>query len=128
RRRCLCEQAHLPPMPLTRKLASAARAAFYALGLSLYPDRLFASDTVTAIRYPERMDDSKFRKILREKHRTIVAGGQAQLKGKIFRIGHMGICSFEDLQAGFAAIEQTLAELGRSVETGAAVEAIASRA
>ena len=60
--------------------------------------------------------------------RTIVAGGQAQLKGKIFRIGHMGICSFEDLRAGFAAIEQTLAELGRSVETGAAVEAIASRA
>jgi len=112
----------------TRKLAAAARAAFDALGLALYPDRRFASDTVTAIRYPERMDDSKFRKILREKHRTIVAGGQAQLKGKIFRIGHMGICSFEDLRAGFAAIEQTLAELGRSVETGAAVEAIASRA
>jgi aspartate aminotransferase-like enzyme len=34
------------------------------------------------------------------------------LKGKIFRIGHMGICSFEDLEAGFRAIEATLRSMG----------------
>ena len=108
----------------THKLAEAARAAFHALGLELYPDRRFASDTVTAIKYPAGIDDSKFRNLLREKHRTIVAGGQAQLKGRIFRIGHMGSCSFDDLAAGFGAIEATLAILGHRVDEGSAVDAI----
>ncbi len=112
----------------TRTLAEAARAGFAALGLELFPDRRFASNTVTAIRYPPGIDDSKFRKILRVDHRTIVAGGQAHLKGKIFRIGHMGICSIEDLQEGFRAIEATLAAMGHRVKAGAAVEAMAGRA
>jgi aspartate aminotransferase-like enzyme len=111
----------------TRRLAEAARAAVDALGLDLFPIREFASNTVTAIRYPAGVDDPTFRKVLRERHRTIVAGGQAQLKGKIFRIGHMGICSFRDLEAGFAAIEATLAGMGRAVRKGAAAEAIASQ-
>src|SRR5207249_4648600 len=80
----------------TRRLAEAAGAGVDALGLRLYPDRRFASNTVTAIRYPAGVDDGAFRKELREKHGTIVAGGQGPLKGHVFRIGHMGICSFED--------------------------------
>jgi len=82
---------------------------------------------VTAIRYPPGIDDSKFRKVLRADHRTILAGGQAHLKGKIFRIGHMGICSIEDLQEGFRAIEATLAAMGHRVKAGAAVEAMSGR-
>jgi aspartate aminotransferase-like enzyme len=112
----------------TRRLAEAARSAVNALGLKLYPDPRYASDTVTAIRYPPGIDDAKFRKELREKYRTIVAGGQAQLKGHIFRIGHMGICSFKDLEAGFAAFEATLATMGHRSVRGAAVNAIANRA
>jgi aspartate aminotransferase-like enzyme len=96
----------------TERLADAARAAVASLGLELFPDRRFASNTVTAIKYPPGVDDSMFRKILRETHRTIVAGGQSELKGKIFRIGHMGICSFEDLEAGFRAIGATLETMG----------------
>jgi aspartate aminotransferase-like enzyme len=111
----------------TRRLADAARAAVDALGLDLFPTRGFASNTVTAIRYPAGVDDSTFRKVLRERHRTTVAGGQAQLKEKIFRIGHMGICSFQDLEAGFTAIEATLAGMGHAVRKGAAAEAIASQ-
>src|SRR5207247_5891686 len=83
----------------TRRLAEAARAAIDALGLRLFPDRRFASNTVSAIRYPAGVDDAAFRKELREKHGTVVAGGQGLLKGHIFRIGHMGICSLEDLGA-----------------------------
>jgi len=111
----------------TRRLAEAARAAVEALGLTLFPDPAFASDTVTAIRYPTGMDDARFRKALREEHRTILAGGQGHLKGTIFRIGHMGVCAFEDLEAGFRAIEATLASMGQPVSRGAAVEAIAKR-
>jgi len=111
----------------TRRLAEAARAAVEALGLTLFPDPTFASDTVTAIRYPTGMDDARFRKALREEHRTILAGGQGHLKGTIFRIGHMGVCAFEDLEAGFRAIEATLASMGQPVSRGAAVEAIAKR-
>jgi len=95
----------------TTRLAEAARATVDGLGLQLFPDPRFASNTVTAIKYPAGVDDSMFRKILREKHRTTVAGGQDHLKGRIFRIGHMGICSPEDLEAGFRAIEATLREM-----------------
>jgi len=111
----------------TKRLAGAARAAVEALGLRLFPDRRFASNTVSAIRYPEVVEDTKFRKILRESHGTIVAGGQDHLKGRIFRIGHMGICTFEDLEAGFRAIEATLAAEGYPFSKGVGVEAIRAR-
>ena len=112
----------------TRRLAEAARAGVDALGLRLYPDRRFASNTVTAIRYPAGVDDGAFRKELREMHGTVVAGGQGPLKGHIFRIGHMGLCSFEDLEAGFQAFETTLAGMGHKAVRGAATDAIAKRA
>ena len=112
----------------TRRLAEAARAGVDALGLHLYPNRRFASNTVTAIRYPVGVDDAAFRKELREKHGTVVAGGQGPLKGHIFRIGHMGICSFEDLKAGFQAFETSLTNLGHKAVPGAALNAIAKRA
>lgn len=112
----------------TQKLGEAARAAVQMLGLALYPDPRFASNTVTAIRYPPGVDDSRFRKVLREEHHTIVAGGQGQLKGSIFRIGHMGICTFEDVEAGFRAIEATLAKLDHAVGKGRDFEATPRRA
>ena len=112
----------------TRRLAEAARAGFDALDLRLFPDRRFASNTVTAVRYPTGVDDVAFRTELREKRGTIVAGGQGPLKGHIFRIGHMGICSFEDLKAGFQAFETSLTNMGHKAAPGAALNAIAKRA
>ncbi len=112
----------------TKKLAEATRAAYAAIDVDLYPDARFASNTVTATKYPPGIDDAKFRKILREEYRVIIAGGQSQLKGKIFRIGHMGICSFMDLAACFTGIEGTLAALGHGFERGAAVAEVAKRA
>jgi len=112
----------------TRKLADAARAAYAAIDVDLFPDPRFASNTVTATTYPPGIDDAKFRKVLREGYRVILAGGQSQLKGKIFRIGHMGIASFTDLAACFTGIEGTLAAMGHKFERGAAVSEIARRA
>lgn len=111
----------------TAKLGEACRAAAKALGLALYPDESVASNTVTAINYPPNIDDGKFRKTLLEKHGVVIAGGQAQLRGKIFRIGHMGICSMEDLRATWTAIEAVLADMGYAVKERAAVEAVAAR-
>src|SRR3989475_746201 len=99
-----------------------------ALVVRLFPDRRFASTTVTAVRYPTGVDDVAFRKELREKRGTVVAGGQGPLKGHIFRIGHMGICSFEDLEVGFQAFETTLTSMGHKAVRGAAVDAIAKHA
>ena len=103
----------------TTRLAEAVRSAADALRLELFPDRRFASNTVTAMKYPARIEDATFRKVLRESYRTTVAGGQAQLKGKIFRIGHMGICSLEDIEEGFRSIAATLADMGRKPAAGA---------
>lgn len=108
----------------TATLADATRAAVAALDLELFPDPRFASNTVTAIRYPAGVEDARFRTTLREEHRTILAGGQARLKGKIFRIGHMGIVSMADLVAGFEGIEATLAKLGHKFDPGAGVGAL----
>ena len=111
----------------TTKLAEACRAAAKAIGLSLYPDESVASNTVTAINYPPGIDDGAFRKALLKEHNVIVAGGQAQIKGKIFRIGHMGICSMEDMRATWAAIEAVFAETGYPVTRGGAVAAVEAR-
>src|SRR2546427_202494 len=101
----------------TRRLAEAARAGVDALGLRLYPDRRFASNTVAAIRYPAGVDDNAFRKELRERHGTGVAGGQGPLKGQISRRdehdrpaigGHSGDHLLQSAVAGHPAPEQDL--------------------
>ena len=106
------------------RLAKATRAAVDALGLELFPEQEYASNTVTAINYPEGVVDNEFRGTLREDHNVIVAGAQAHIKGKVFRIGHMGLCSFTDLAATFAALEAALKKFKFDFELGAGVRAI----
>lgn len=109
----------------TTMLGEATRAAVDAIDLEMLPRKGFESNTVSAMKYPAGMDDKKFRKTLEEEHRTVVQGGQAQLKGKIFRIGHMGIVSLADVAAGFVGIEATLAKFGHKFNRGAGVAALA---
>jgi aspartate aminotransferase-like enzyme len=111
----------------THRLAEACRAACDALGLELFPDRKYASDTVTAIRNPPGMDDSQIRKALLERYNVAVQGGQGSVKGKIFRIGHMGIADWPDLLITFAALERIMAKAGRLPRSGASLTAIGER-
>ncbi|HTW55930.1 MAG TPA: alanine--glyoxylate aminotransferase family protein [Thermoplasmata archaeon] len=111
----------------THRLAEAARAATEALGLELYPERRHASDTVTAIKNPDGMGDPQLRKVLEREYNVLVQGGQAELTGKIFRIGHMGIADWPDLLVTFAALERVLGKAGRRVTPGAALAAIVER-
>jgi aspartate aminotransferase-like enzyme len=111
----------------THRLAEATRAACDAVGLELFPDRKYASDTVTAIRNPAGLEDKDVRKALLDRYNVAVQGGQGSLKGKIFRIGHMGIADWPDLLVTFAALERILAKAGKLPVPGAALTALGER-
>lgn len=105
----------------TAAFARATRAAVEAMGL-----RVFArdpSDSLTAVLLPEGFDEPTFRKRLREEYGLVVAGGQDQLKGRVFRINHMGYLDSTDALGAIAAIEMLLADMGQVAEPGAGVAA-----
>ncbi len=91
-------------------LAEATREAMKALNLELFSKS--PSEAVTAVKVPEGIDGGKIPKILREKYGVIIAGGQAKLKGKIFRISHMGYVTKFDMLSVIGAVEGVLRELG----------------
>ncbi len=111
----------------THRLAEATRAAVDGLGLELFPERAFASDTVTAIKNPAGMGDPELRKVLERQYNIVVQGGQGALTGKIFRIGHMGIADWPDLLVTFAALERILGKAGRLPTPGASLRALVDR-
>lgn len=103
-------------------LAEAFRAAIEALNLKLVAERENAANTVSAVYYPDGVDDNQFRSEMK-KHGIIVASTLGPLKGKGFRVGHMGNISQNDIFSTIAAIEATLKRLGCKVETGKGVAA-----
>jgi len=105
-----------------RRLAEGTRRAVEAMGLELLA-RQSPSDSVTAVKVPADVDCARLRGLLREKHRVIIAGGQERLKGKIFRITHMGYVDAADLLVALSALEMALGELGYLVKPGTAVGA-----
>jgi aspartate aminotransferase-like enzyme len=103
------------------RLATAARAAAKAMGLQLVAEA--PANGVTAVYGPEGMDTGELINLMRDKYGVTMAGGQAQLKGKIFRIGHMGYVSEEDLLVAIGTLEKALRELGYEFEAGAGLQA-----
>ena len=100
------------------------RGRAQAMGLELFADPAFASNTVTAIRVPESVDAKALTKALREDEGVVIAGGQEHLDGKIIRIGHLGYFTEADLTACMDALERRLTALGyraptRAAQTGA---------
>jgi aspartate aminotransferase-like enzyme len=79
------------------RIAKFAREQVKSLGLSLFPDEAHASNTITAVRGPEGVDVEELRRIMREEHQVVLAGGQRTLSGKIFRIGHLGWVNEDDI-------------------------------
>ncbi len=102
-------------------LAEATREAMKALNLELFSKS--PSEAVTAVKVPDGIDGGKIPKLLREKYGVIIAGGQAKLKGKIFRISHMGFVTKFDMLSVIGAVEGVLKELGyTNFELGAGVK------
>lgn len=104
------------------KLADAARSACEALGLELLA-KDSPSDAVTAVKAPDGTDAGQIIKKMKGKYGMIIAGGQEHLKGKIFRIAHLGYFDKSDIFSAIAHLEMSLKELGIPVELGAGIVA-----
>jgi aspartate aminotransferase-like enzyme len=105
------------------RLGRAARAGVKAMGLELFSPDDDSAAVVTAVRAPEGIDGDELLNHLRTKHGVTLAPGQAHLKGKIFRIGHIGWFDVFDIASALAATELALTELGADIERGVAVAA-----
>ncbi len=105
-----------------KKMAEATRAAVKALGLKLFAPTA-ASDVVTAAVVPAGVDGEKLVKTMRDTYGVTIAGGQAELKGKVFRIAHMGYIEEFDIVAGISCLEKVLKLMGYTFELGAGVKA-----
>ncbi|RKX53379.1 MAG: aminotransferase, partial [Thermotoga sp.] len=103
-----------------RVLGRATREAVKSIGLELFSKR--PGNVVTAVKVPEGIDGNRITKIMRDKYGVTIAGGQAHLKGKIFRIAHLGYMSPFDTITAISALEFTLKELGYEFEMGTAVK------
>jgi aspartate aminotransferase-like enzyme len=102
--------------------AELTRAGALALGLKLYASSPAAA--LTAISSPDGVDSGKIVKEFRESFDAVVANGQGEMKGKLFRIAHIGYYDYLDTIGILAALEHVLARTtGRTVEYGAAVRA-----
>ena len=105
------------------RLGRAARAGAKAMGLELFSPDEDRSAVVTAIRSPDGIDAADIVKALRDRFGMTIAGGQGELQGKIFRLGHIGWFDVFDITTMLAAVELVLSELGVDIERGAAVTA-----
>jgi len=103
------------------RLARATRAAGEALGLKQLAEN--PVNGVTALYGPDGMDTEKIVDLMLNKYGVAIAEGQGKLKGKIFRIGHMGYVSEEDLLVAISTLEMTLKDLGYEFELGSGVRA-----
>lgn len=103
------------------RMARTARAAVQAMGLKLVAD--CPVNGVTAVYGPEGMDTGELVNLMRDKYGVTMAGGQDELKGKVFRIGHMGYVSEQDLLVGIGTLERALKELGYEFPLGAGLRA-----
>jgi aspartate aminotransferase-like enzyme len=102
------------------RLAHAMREGIKAAGLALFP-KGSPSDALTAVCAPEGIDGQAVYKNLRVQYGMTAAGGQDHLKGKIFRISHMGYADTFDVIAALAATEMVLKGLGHPVKLGSGV-------
>lgn len=102
--------------------AEMTRAGAKALGLKLYASA--PAGALTAICAPEALDSGKIVKEFRESFDAVVANGQGEMKGKIFRIAHIGYYDYLDTIGILGALEHVLARVtDKSIEYGSAVRA-----
>ena len=105
------------------RLARATRAGVEALGLQLFA-KATPSPALTAVTSPGGIDSEVIVKAYSKSHNITIAGGQGEMKGKLFRLGHMGYAAEFDVVIAISALEQVLAEVGSPVDFGAGVRAV----
>jgi serine---pyruvate transaminase len=105
------------------RLGRACRAGAKAMGLELFSPDDDSAAVVTALRVPDGIDSGQLVLTLRDRFGITLAPGQGPLKGKVFRIGHIGWFDVFDIATALAGVELALAEAGADIERGVAVTA-----
>jgi aspartate aminotransferase-like enzyme len=114
-RRALVENAEL--------CAAMTRAGVAAIGLQLFAASSPAA-ALTAVAAPPGTDSTAICKLFRDQFGAVVANGQAEMKGQLFRMAHIGYYDYLDTVGVLAALELVIAEItGKAVEFGSAVRA-----
>ncbi len=90
----------------------ATQEGIKAMGLNLFAKEIFGSPAITAVK-PENIDAESIRKAIKNDFDILLAGGQDHLKGKIFRIGHLGFVNNRDIVSVISALESTLDKMGK---------------
>ena len=90
----------------------ATQEGIKAMGLNLFTKENFGSPAITAVK-PENIDAESIRKTIKNDFDILLAGGQDHLKGKIFRIGHLGFVNNRDIISVISALESTLDKMGK---------------
>lgn len=103
-------------------LAAATRDAAVAMRCELFA-QASPSPSVTSVKVPQGLDGSALVKGLRTRHGITISGGQEHLKGKIFRVAHMGYFGPFDVITAIAGLEMMLASMGHPTEPGSGVAA-----
>jgi aspartate aminotransferase-like enzyme len=93
-----------------RRAGDWMRSEVHALGMQLFADPEHASNVVTSILPPPGITNDEIRTAMRERYNIILAGGQGDLKSKIFRIGHLGLFTDADLQAVVDGLREVVGE------------------
>ena len=111
-----------------RAAARATQAGAEALGLTLWArDPAIRSDTITAIRMPDGVDERDVRAHARSESGVMLSGGQGDLARIVLQIGHMGLGAYPlGPVIGLTAVGRALRALGAQADIGAAVEAAVS--
>jgi len=102
------------------RLGRACREGVKAMGLELFSPDDDSSAVVTTVRVPEPVDGAQLLLDLRDRFGITLAPGQGPLKGKVFRVGHLGYYDVFDITTALAGIELALAEAGADIERGVA--------
>ena len=90
----------------------ATQEGIKAMGLNLFAKETFGSPAITSVK-PENIDAESIRKAIKNDFDILLAGGQDHLKGKIFRIGHLGFVNNRDIISVISALESTLDKMGK---------------
>jgi aspartate aminotransferase-like enzyme len=94
------------------------RDGIQSLGLELLVrDEARASNAVTAVKIPAGVDGAKLVGLMRTEENVVLAEGRGKLDGRIFRIGHMGMVSEEDITEVIQALKRVLPKVGFSAPT-----------
>ena len=99
----------------TAKLANFTRDQLRGLGLDLFAKR--PANTLTAVRVPANIEGEKLVSLMRDEKGVTMAGGQGEMKGKVFRISHMGFIQESDIKTGISVLKETLEELRKKIST-----------